>query len=560
MKIIKGIKRVSILFIFILSALLFINIVPSLAAGNLNYDYDAGNRLIYIEDQATGRKIEYTYDESGNRIQSIVSDQKGMITVDPNPDSLNAPWILTGPNALSASNNGDAVVGNLDPGEYTITWGDVAEWVKPISETKSLVAGNAITFTGAYHPTTGTITVDPNPDSLNAPWILTGPNSLSASNNGDAVVGYLTPGDYTVTWGDVAGWDKPYSVTENLAAGESIIINGIYQLTPVIPIPPTEGVEGSILTISGLNFASTQGNGYVDFNGVHGSIISWSDTQIIVRVPVCDATSGCLRIVTDYGTSTCMDFIVKSGNVKSDYNIDGIADILWRKESTGQVVLWFMKVDGTRSSYKTLLTDVIWTIVETDDFNADCITDILWRKESTGQVVLWFMNADGTRSSYKSLLTDPAWTIVETDDFNADKIADILWRKESTGQVVLWFMNADGTRASYKTLLTDPAWTIVETDDFNADGIADILWRKESTGQVVLWFMNADGTRASYKTLLTDAVWTVMEVDDFNADGIADILWRKESTGQVVLWFMNANGTRASYKTLLTDTAWTIVP
>jgi len=482
MKITKCVKQLSVLFILILTTLIFINAIPSFATGNLNYYYDAGNRLTYIEDQTTGRRIDYMYDESGNRIQSIVSNQKGMITVNPDPDSLNAPWIMTGPDAFSMS------------------------------------------------------------------------------FDGDAVVGYLTPGDYTVTWGDVAGWDKPYPATESLAAGDSIIINGLYQLIPIVPIPPTEGIEGSILTITGSNFGATQGNGYVDFNGVHGSIISWSNTQIIVKVPVCGATSGCLRIVTDYGTSACMDFIVKSGTVKKDLNADGIADILWRKESTGQVVLWFMNADGTRASYKTLLTDPAWTVVQIDDFNADCIADILWRKESTGQVVLWFMKTDGTRSSYNTLLTDPAWTIGSTGDFNLDGIADILWRKESTGQVVLWFMNADGTRSSYKTLLTDPAWTIGSTGDFNLDGIADILWRKESTGQVVLWFMNADGTRARHKTLLTDPAWTIVGTDDFNADGIADILWRKESTGQVVLWFMKTDGTRSSYKTLLTDTAWIKVP
>ena len=98
--------------------------------------------------------------------------------------------------------------------------------------------------------------------------------------------------------------------------------------------------------------------------------------------------------------------------VKNDFNKDGISDILWRKDSTGQVVLWFMNSDGTRSSYKTLLTDVNWTIAETGDFNKDGISDILWRKDSTGQVVLWFMNSDGTRSNYKTLLTDVNWTVV----------------------------------------------------------------------------------------------------------------------------------------------------
>ena len=157
----------------------------------------------------------------------------------------------------------------------------------------------------------GTIEIDPNPDSLNAPWTLTGPNAFSHSFNGDAVEGYLDPGEYTVTWGDVTGWDTPSPSTQTLAAGESITFTGTYQLTPVIPTPPTSGAQGSNITLNGSNFGSSQGNGYVNFNGIQGTIVSWSDTQIVVTVPY-GATTGCMTIVTDYGTSGCIDFTVEN--------------------------------------------------------------------------------------------------------------------------------------------------------------------------------------------------------------------------------------------------------
>lgn len=72
------------------------------------------------------------------------------ITIDPNPDSINAPWTLTGPNSFSRSLRGDTVNGYLDPGEYTVTWGDVAGWEKPAPQTQTL-AGASITFTGTYY-------------------------------------------------------------------------------------------------------------------------------------------------------------------------------------------------------------------------------------------------------------------------------------------------------------------------------------------------------------------------------------------------------------------------
>ena len=68
MKIIQGLKRLSILLIFILSTLLFTNVIPSFADGNLNYYYNAGNQLIFTENTVTGRIIEYHYDGTGNLI------------------------------------------------------------------------------------------------------------------------------------------------------------------------------------------------------------------------------------------------------------------------------------------------------------------------------------------------------------------------------------------------------------------------------------------------------------------------------------------------------------
>lgn len=56
-------------------------------------------------------------------------------------------------------------------------------------------------------------------------------------------------------------------------------------------ITPTSGYRGSTVTISGMNFGASQGNGFVTFNGQNASVSSWSDIAIVVQVPV-NATSG----------------------------------------------------------------------------------------------------------------------------------------------------------------------------------------------------------------------------------------------------------------------------
>ncbi len=169
-------------------------------------------------------------------------------------------------------------------------------------------AGN---MTGTSTVVPGSIIIDPGPDSLNAPWTLTGPAGYSLSGTGDQTINKLAAGDYTVTWGASGSWTSPSNETKSLASGGSVTFTGNYQLIPVIPIPPANGSVGSTITISGTNFGEVQGSSYVDFNGVRGSIVSWSNTQIVVTVPS-GATSGCMRIVTDYGTSGCMSFLVNA--------------------------------------------------------------------------------------------------------------------------------------------------------------------------------------------------------------------------------------------------------
>ncbi len=75
------------------------------------------------------------------------------------------------------------------------------------------------------------VVISAEPAAMNtAPWTLTGPGGYSQSGTGDLAVYYLTPGDYTLTWGDVSGWVKPSppSSTQTLAFGGTITFTGTY--------------------------------------------------------------------------------------------------------------------------------------------------------------------------------------------------------------------------------------------------------------------------------------------------------------------------------------------
>lgn len=84
------------------------------------------------------------------------------------------------------------------------------------------------------------IVIDPDPDSLDAPWALAGPDAYSLSGNGDHSLAELPPGEYALTWGLVAGWISPLNSTQTLFADSTLTFSGIYSKEPVdIRIPPT---------------------------------------------------------------------------------------------------------------------------------------------------------------------------------------------------------------------------------------------------------------------------------------------------------------------------------
>ena len=154
----------------------------------------------------------------------------GTITIDTEPDSINASWALEGPCSNDTSGTGDGTLSEFGPGDYTVVWGDVAGWAKPSDELQVLEVDSTITFIGVYveGDSSGTIIIDPNPDSLNAPWTLNGPDSYYISGNGDQSVNDLAPGEYAVVWGAVTGWTTPSSSPQVLASGDSITFSGTY--------------------------------------------------------------------------------------------------------------------------------------------------------------------------------------------------------------------------------------------------------------------------------------------------------------------------------------------
>ena len=224
----------------------------------------------------------------------------GTIELDPAPDSLDAPWTLAGPDSYAAAGNGDETLTDLAPGDYTATWGGVAGWLAPPVQTLALAEGATLTFQGAYveQILPGTIVLDPSPDALDAPWTLSGPAGYGSAGRGDSTLTDLAPGDYTVTWGGVSGWQSPPGETLALAAAATLTFQAVYVEeagTGTIVLDPSPGTLDAPWTLTGPAGYSTAGSGDRTLPGLApgyytvawGSVAGWiapaGATQALVR-------------------------------------------------------------------------------------------------------------------------------------------------------------------------------------------------------------------------------------------------------------------------------------
>jgi formylglycine-generating enzyme required for sulfatase activity len=175
--------------------------------------------------------------------------QIGTITINPEPNSINAPWQITGPGSFGQSATGDSTLTELTAGSYTLTWGAVTGWTtpNPAVVAQILAADGTMTFAVTYMVQAGTITIDPEPNTINAPWQITGPDAFDQSGTGDMTFANMTAGSYTLTWGAVTGWTtpSPAAVTQTLTTDDSLTFTGVHILGGFVSIPAGTFTMGS---------------------------------------------------------------------------------------------------------------------------------------------------------------------------------------------------------------------------------------------------------------------------------------------------------------------------
>ncbi len=174
-------------------------------------------------------------------------------------------------------------------GNYTINYGDESSCTTP-SPDKARIGRNDVVTLVAQFQCYGTILVSSTPGG--AFFQLSGPGLTYYSGNtpsdGSAMtIPKLPVGDYKITWSIlIGGYETPPVEGKPLLRGDTVSFVGRYIPFPLLnSISPTSGAIGTKITLRGDRFGDVQGLSSVRFNTLEAAVLSWTNTEIDLRVP-----------------------------------------------------------------------------------------------------------------------------------------------------------------------------------------------------------------------------------------------------------------------------------
>ena len=192
---------------------------------------------------------------------------------------------------------------------FTVTGGATSPIITGLSPTSSAVGTFVTIFGGNFGSTQGNGTVTFN-----------GTAAAAASWNPGAIVvavpGGATTGSVFVTVGGVPSNGVPFTVSST-STGPSV--SQIY---------PSAVMVGQNLTLTGSGFGSTQGSGFVSLGAINGTVVSWSNTQVVVTIPT-GASSGQLYLQQGGINSEPVPFtIITAPSTATEYSYDSMGRVI----------------------------------------------------------------------------------------------------------------------------------------------------------------------------------------------------------------------------------------
>jgi hypothetical protein len=336
---------------------------------------------------------------------------------------------------------------------------------------------------------------------------------------------------------NLASTPTPDIVVRRAGDGEAFVVptGGLIRFPA-----PTTVATGVAAATGVLVTRDVTGDGRADL------LVRRLDGSLAVRPGTTSGTFGA-------GTRVIPGFVGKDQvTAPGDLNSDGRADLTARNPTTGALVLFLQRADG---SFRRVVDGTRWNAYDrisgAGDLNGDGHPDLVARDASGA---LWLYAGNG-QAGFASAVRIPGLfgaysAITGGGDFTADGVPDLLVRDRATGDTYILPGNGAGRlglRLGPFPRLTQAARPAV--GNVAGDGTPDVV--SVDGGTVSAWVN--PGTFDLGRPIDTGVSFSganrILDVGDWDRDGYADVVTRQAS-GRLVLWLGDGHGRLRREQTL----------
>jgi hypothetical protein len=311
-----------------------------------NFGISQGSGSVWLGSKLAGSIVSWSNTQivatvdngatSGNAIvqqNGVWSNSIAFTVIAPNITSINptsgypgTQVTFTGTNFGASQGSGSVWLGSKAAGSI-VSWSDT-QVVATVAA--NAASGNAqIQQNGVWSNTIAFTVPTPNITSINptsgvagTQVTFTGTNFGATQGSGSVWLGSKLAGSI-VSWSNtqIVATVASGSVTGSAQVQQGGVWSNSIAFTVTTPnltsVSPTTARAGDSITLTGTNFGATQGSGSVWLgNKLAGSIVSWSDTQIVAIV-ASGAKSGSAQVQQGGAWSNSIAFTVITPNVTS---------------------------------------------------------------------------------------------------------------------------------------------------------------------------------------------------------------------------------------------------